>query len=794
MAGSALRIEFEGRSAVHASGVFRIGHSGHCRLHTDDGRVAEEHALLTSTDQGWTLEDLGSSGGTWIHGQQITSCAIPYLVEVRLADPHDGPLLVLEPVELQPAPPPAPAAPARPATAAPVPAGMLTGSFVSRDHTRIGRAPDNDVVVDDLLVSRHHAELRRGPDGRLTLTDIGSRNGTFVNGRRVTRAELDDYDLVAIGHSAFRVVFGMLEEYVDTGEVSFEARGLTVAGPDGRTLLDDVTLSLDPCSLLAVVGPSGSGKSTLLAALSGLRPAPQGQVLYGQRDLYRDYDELRNRIGFVPQEDILHHELPMRQALAYAGRLRFPSEVTSTERTQRIDEVLEELGIAHRADAAIGELSGGERKRTSVALELMTRPSLLFLDEPASGLDPGITRVLMRLLRELADSGRTVVVVTHELENLPLCDRVLVLAPGGVPAYMGPPEDAAAHFGRDDMTDVFSDLSSNPAAEWRQTVAPVDDRVPDPPPTTVATAPPVRQQGWLAQFRTLCARYTAVLLADRRNVAVLAAQAPVLGILMLIALPAGELSTPALPEVRLVSTAGLVLFVVLLGATWIGANNAIREIARELPILRRERSVGLSLSAYVGSKVAVLGTLTIVQSIVLVAIATSRQRGPADAVVLGWPTGELMVVVALAGVASMTLALLVSAVAGSPDRATSILPMLLILQLVLSAGAVLPEIADRPVLREVGYASSAQWGVAAAASTVDLNRLQLFDQRLRDLRAVDASAPTPAVEALTAELSPNARYAHEPSSWLTSVAALLALIVLTTTGTVLALRRFDPGR
>ncbi len=309
-----------------------------------------------------------------------------------------------------------------------------------------------------------------------------------------------------------------------------------------------------------------------------------------------------------------------------------------------------------------------------------------------------------------------------------------------------------------------------------------------------ALAAPVRRQSWWNQFRTLSARYLAVLLADRRNVALLALQAPVLGVLMLAALPARELAMPAEPEVRLVSTAGLVLFVILLGVTWIGANNAVREVARELPILRRERAFGLSLSAYLASKFMVLAGLTVLQSFVLVALATVRQRGPTDAVLLGWGKGELAVVVAVAGVASMAVALLVSTVARSPERATSILPMLLILHLVLSAGVVLPEIGDTPVLHEIGYLSSAQWGVAAAASTTDLNELQVFDARLRDLRVIDAGDPVRAVETLTGEESPEGRWAHTPRAWLTAVGALVALTAMALTASVALLRRLDPGR
>lgn len=801
-----------------AAGDHTVGRSAECAVRIDDERVSRLHATVSWANGRWIFVDQGSTGGSWLDGERVHRAAVTRPLDLRLGDPT-GALLHLQAVVSSvdddtglPAPPaaepptvvvPSAVPPAGPQVDPPIarpaspPSGTFTGTYISRDHTTIGRAPDNDIVLDDLLVSRHHAELRRQPDGRVEVSDRGSRNGTFVNGRPVTRALLADLDLVAIGVTSFRNVGGTLEEYRDTGAVTFEATGLTVGGGGGAVLLDDISFSLKERSVLAVVGPSGSGKSTLLNALSGLRPASVGRVLYAGRDLYRDYAELRNRIGFVPQDDILHRELRVREALEYAGRLRFPAEVTSAERSARVAEVLDELGIADRADAPIHQLSGGERKRTSVALELLTRPSLLFLDEPVSGLDPGLSRVLMRLLRQLADGGRSIVVATHELANLRLCDQVLVLAPGGVPAYVGRPQEAASRFGRDDLTDAFSDLASGPGERWRtgEAASPAvvtagAPHAPAPPPLP----PPVRQQGWWSQLRTLSARYVAVLTADRRNLLLLLLQAPVLGLLMLAALPAGELGVPLPPQVRLVSTAGLVLFVVLLGATWIGANNAVREIARELPVLRRERAVGLSLSAYVMSKVLVLGTLTVAEAAVLVAIATARQRGPSSAVLLGWPLGELMVVIALAAVASMALGLLVSAVAGSPERATSILPMLLILQLVLSAGVVLPEIADQPVLRQLSYASSAQWGTAAAASTTDLNRLQLYDQRLRDLRQVDAADPMPAVEALTRPAGPEPRWAHDRSAWLGAVGVLLLLIVLPVLATVAVLRRYDPGR
>jgi ABC-type cobalamin/Fe3+-siderophores transport system ATPase subunit len=280
---------------------------------------------------------------------------------------------------------------------------------------RIGRDPGSDIVVDDLQVSRFHAELRGRSDGLHELVDLNSSNGTYVNGRSVSRAIVEELDIVSVGRHTFRLVGLGLEEYVDRGSITFEAVGLHVRAASGRSLLSDVSFSLEQRSFLAVVGPSGAGKSTLLNALTGFRPATEGRVLYDGRDLYEDYDELRLRQGYVPQEDVLHEGLTVGQALDYGARLRFPRDVSSTERRLRIEEVLHQLGIEATTDLVVSRLSGGQRRRVAVAMELVTKPSLLFLDEPTSGLDPGNERGVMTLLRTLADGGRTVIAVTHSM-------------------------------------------------------------------------------------------------------------------------------------------------------------------------------------------------------------------------------------------------------------------------------------------------------------------------------------------------------------------------------------------
>jgi ABC-type multidrug transport system ATPase subunit len=327
----------------------------------------------------------------------------------------------------------------------------------------IGRDPGNDIVLSDLRSSRRHAELRRTPTG-FEVVDLGSRNGTFHNGQQITRQDVRPGDLISIGRHEFIFDGTRLHEFEDAGPSSLIADDLTVRVKDA-VLLDDVSFALAEGSLLAVIGPSGCGKSTLVKAVAGLRPATQGTVRYDGRDLYADYAELRYRIGMVPQDDVLHRQLTVRRALRFAAALRFADDVPRKERSARVAEVLKTLNLTERAKMRIDKLSGGQRKRVSVALELLTEPSLLFLDEPTSGLDPALDKEVMEELRELADKGRTVAVVTHNVMHLDLADRVLVLTVGGRMGYFGPPGEVLTFFGAEDYAQVFREVTNN-ADHW----------------------------------------------------------------------------------------------------------------------------------------------------------------------------------------------------------------------------------------------------------------------------------------------------------------------------------------
>jgi ABC-type multidrug transport system ATPase subunit len=330
---------------------------------------------------------------------------------------------------------------------------------------RIGRDEDNDIVLRDLWVSGKHAEIRRKGSG-IVLVDLNSSNGLHYNGRRVPRAALAPGDLFTIGRHEFLWDGRAVYQHDDAGPTSVIADDLTVQ-VKGATLLDDVSFVLRHGTLLGVIGPSGCGKSTLLKSLTGFRKPVMGNILYDGKDLYDHYSELRYRIGMVPQDDVLHNQLTVRRALRFAASLRFADDVSRRERKQRVTEVIDLLGMSHRTRHRIDKLSGGQRKRTSVALELLTEPSLLALDEPTSGLDPALDKEVMRELRLLADRGRTVVVVTHSVLHLDLCDYVLVMCLGGRMGYFGPPDELLPFFEATDYADVF-DKVTNEAPFWAQ--------------------------------------------------------------------------------------------------------------------------------------------------------------------------------------------------------------------------------------------------------------------------------------------------------------------------------------
>ncbi|WP_322761254.1 ATP-binding cassette domain-containing protein [Frankia sp. Cr2] len=802
-------------ATVPAGQPFVVGRARSADFVMPDSRVSRRHLLIEPVGAGWAVRDI-SSNGTWLDGQRVQSVDVNGEIRFRLGTPT-GPEVVVQPEVLaggDDAPPgfedphfemptmlrnatgfePGPQLP-RQAPRRPDDTG---GPDLEREHERqtayplrpgtmsIGRSRDNDIVVGDLLASRRHAELYVGHSGTgagdVEIADLESANGTFVNGKRIVREPVPQGAVIAVGHHVFQLVGNELVEYIDSGDVSFEADGLNVwAGQ--KQLMHDMTFRLRGSALLAVVGPSGAGKSTLLNALTGFRPADKGEVRYAGRNMYSEYDELRRRIGYVPQEDLLHTTLTVRRALEFGAELRFPPDTTKEERGVRIDEVLAELKLTQHADKKVADLSGGQRKRTSVALELLTKPTLLYLDEPTSGLDPGMDKEVMESLRKLANDGRTVVVVTHSVAQLELCNYLLVLAPGGYVAYFGPPRDALSFFGKKDYPDVFLMLEATPGAEsaarFRQSryYVPASVTAPSARPAR-EDLPSIRQQSVLSQLITLSRRTLAVVASDKSYLRLIVVFPFLLGLIPR-AIPGGFAAPTPPDQFTPNSDAGTILLVMVLCACFMGMANSVREIVKERAIYRRERAIGLSRTAYIGSKILVLTLITTLQAIPFTLIGLAG-RQPADGVVLGNSLLECLIAVIVVSLSSAMLGLVISALVDNADKTMPLLVLLTMAQLVFSGG-ILP-VHGKPGLEQISLIAPARWGFAGLSSVGDLNTISLAGK----------PSPQDATKLLNNKVVVDPFFEHTSSAYLTDIAAGVGLGVICVIATAFLIRRMDP--
>jgi ABC transport system ATP-binding/permease protein len=767
-AGPLLLVEISGNEKTLRPGPsYRVGRDPQSDIVIDDTRVSWNHAVLRSEDGTWLIEDCGSTNGTFVAAQKIGRFQITGDCVLRFGSRADGPAMYCSLYSLQRTD--WPSVDRRPSAVMPMPARAL----------RIGRQHDNDIVLNDLGVSRHHAELRNTGDGGYAIVDLDSSNGTFLNGARVIfTSPVTEQDIIGIGPATFRLVGGELRQFIDSGDVSLVAQDLTVRLPSGRVLLDQVSFPVGERSLVAVIGPSGAGKTTLLRALTGMAPATEGAVLYDNRDLYAHYAELRHRIGLVPQEDVIYPHLTPRRALGYAAELRFPGDTSDAERSGRVQEVLDELRLTQTtkdrpepaADTSAATLSGGEKKRVNIALELLTKPSVLFLDEPTSSLDVELKEDVVDGMRELAEDGRTIIMVTHDLEYLDKCDRVLLLKPGGQMVFYGPSDEGLRYFGKSRWVEVYRALRTEPERDWagefrqsacyRQYVASgLKPHVPDP--ARAPSEPPPAPRSRLAQLAILCRRYTALIAADRGFLISLAVAPLVFG--GLVRLLAGHQGLTGARNINAETTLLFLALIAVLG----GAAGSVRELIKERAMYVRERTAGLSAGAYLLSKIVVLGFITGIQAALLVLIGVTGVPLPSHGAYLPSPLAEILIAVVVLSIASMTVGLAVSAFVDSSEKTMQALVLIAIVQVMLSGGVL----ALGAGLKQIAYVAPARWGFGATASTADLNGL------LRGTGKV-----------------PDPVWDHRPAAWLQSMGLLVLLVAIFTLVAWWRLLRIGPGQ
>lgn len=678
---------------------FVFGRGNDTDLCMDHPLISRRHARL-HFDGAWILEDLQTRNGTWIQGGEIDQVSMVGHHEVRFGSPDDGPTVQLEvvsEVEDHRGGHAAPAfAPVRP----------TDGQLVI-----IGRDAGCGIVLDDPMVSARHAELEVCA-GTLVIRDRGSTNQTVVNGEAVSSAELADGDRVLIGNSHLEVRNGRLR--AASAPSGIVARGATLALRDGRVLVNGVDLTVDDPSVVAIVGPSGAGKSSLLRLLSGQTEPTSGTVLFRDATMVSQRRAFRGEIGVVPQFNLAHRQLTVRQALEFTAQLRFADDVTELDRLRRINATLLQLGLAPHAETRIDRLSGGEQRRVSIALELLTEPSLLILDEPTSGLDPALVLQVMQLLRGFADDGKQVVIVTHDLESLHLVDRVVVLRAGGTIAYSGPPTGVVEHFQLTSWAEIFTELLEPAARSVSPPAVPVTTLSMDVPVPTLTPTQIVRRAA------TVGHRHLQVLRADPVFLGLLVGL-PIVLSLMALAIPADHGLAARAPASGRAPDAGpgRLLSVLILGAVFMGLAAAIRDLVGERDIYLHEREAGLPALSYLLAKSGTLAAVAVAQAALMVTVVMAFRRAPTKGVVLASPFLEILLVVTLTAVCCVMLGLAVSSRVGTTEQIMPPLVLLVMGQLVLCGG--LFPIEGRAILEQVAWLAPARWGYAAAAATTDLN-------------------------------------------------------------------------
>jgi ABC-type multidrug transport system ATPase subunit len=586
----------------------------------------------------------------------------------------------------------------------------------------LGRDSTANFPLDAPTISRNHATIDTDGTGRYILRDH-STNGVFVNNQRVNRAIiLNDGATIKIGPYSL-VLRGDELHLIDRGDrIRLDVHKLVLETKNTRRL-DDLSFPLEPGQFIALVGGSGAGKSTLMRTLLGTEKATTGNVYLNGEDLQRNFNIYRDQIGYVPQDDIIHLDLTVEQVLTYAAKLRLPPDINIKE---VVEKSLESIQMTTRRHAHIKALSGGQRKRVSIGVELLADPKLFFLDEPTSGLDPGLDKEMMELLKQLAhEGGRTIVLVTHATANITACDRIVFLGAGGKLCYFGTPQEALTFFQVTDFADIYIQLKDNDEIiKYRDKYKEstyyqkyIENRLSNPSDHTTQLVPKEKQVSLVKQWSILSQRYFTLLFGDRLNITLSLLTAPIGISLISPALKYAPFVKGEDINLELPGSALKVLFVFTCAALWVGFSTSLQEIVKENAIYLRERLVNLKILAYVGSKFAVLSLLAILQSILVLIMIAIAFKSP-DPDIISWPIG-IFINTFLTLISSLSLGLLVSALVGNSTQANSALPLLLLPQIIFSGALFKVE----GIAKQISWLMISRWSIGGYGAIVDINGL-----------------------------------------------------------------------
>lgn len=652
--------------------VVVIGKGNHANIKLDNKMLSSSHIqLVFDSDNQLHLKDLNSTNGTYLNGDKVLSTQTYTLKpkdNIQLAG-INGVLIIIETLGN---------------SSDFIMHTNIIDKLKSKSNVIIGRAPGCDISLKSNSVSRQHAEIKKRSEGTYTIKDLNSTNGTFVNGRKIKGTQvISTSDKIFIGKLQLSLK-GKTKDLSE--ELAICTKGIEktfVNGTKKIKVLNNIDLAIPSKSLLAIMGPSGCGKTTLMNTLNGVAPATKGKVyLFGQ-ELTSNYDYLKTQIGYVPQDDTIHKELTVKQSLYYTAKLRLDN-LSDSEIDQKIDTILEELGVLHVKNNLISNISGGQRKRVCIALELLSEPLILFLDEPTSPLDPQTIEDFLNILKRLSERGTTVIMVTHKPSDLDYMDEVIFLAKGGNPTYFGDSKKYKNYFGVDTAVAVFSLLSDPKWMKRYINPRPVS-HLPMPDPSIIK----IKNKPFLEQFNWLTKRYFKIKTNDKNNSLMMILQAPIIAVLICLVF---DDITSAVP------------FITALSAIWFGTNNAAREIVSEIAIFKRERMFNLDIFPYVLSKITVLAFFSVIQSAIFIGIlylnfSNNSLTFTAPLTAFLW--------MSFLSLAATFMGLLLSASFKTAEKVMTIVPIILIPQIML-AGLVAK--ISKPLVELLSYLTITRWG------------------------------------------------------------------------------------
>jgi ABC transport system ATP-binding/permease protein len=612
--------------------------------------------------------------------------------------------------------------------------------FDNNQTLTIGRSEANDIRLDGLQISNFHARITK-IGSQLSLEDIDSSNGVYVNGVKIRKGTIvNKTNLIQIGPYGLQVSEDGVEVFDNRSKTRIDVLEVSKIVPNNAgvgtiRLLDNISLTIQPNEFVGLLGPSGAGKSTFMDALNGMRPASNGEILINRLNLYQNLDLIKQSIGYVPQEDIIHRELTVYRTLYYVAKLRLSRDISEQEIEKIVGEVIEITGLSERREVPIAQLSGGQRKRVSIAVELITKPSIIYLDEPTSGLDPATEEKIMVLFRQIAESGRTVILTTHAMENVKLFDKIVLLMRGKLVFY-GPPQQALAHVNANSFKNLYDkleapieerlaklpELPTNASAlqkqsykkqkeqiteevaeNWKQQFLkaeqykffvkkPAQERVIESTPSASLVKNRLGFIGTWQQWKVLAQRYMEVLKSDKFNLLILFGQAPIIALLTYIVVSnTGPRDFP--------------FFMLALVAIWFGTSVSAREIIRERAVYKRERMINLGLFSFICSKLWVLSLIVGLQCLLLfITLKGFTLLGlmKLPGIYFGFPQ---LVILILTGMVGISIGLFVSATVKTSEIATSIVPLILIPQILFSGLVGVPE----GISKYVGVMMPATW-------------------------------------------------------------------------------------